>query len=45
MDTPMTISKYQLEQMKSILFTNVDGDTCKSTSVHFQNSVAVSLSQ
>ena len=40
MDKPMIISKNQLEQMKYILFTNVNGDTCEETSVHFHNSVA-----
>jgi carbonic anhydrase len=40
MDTPMTVSKFQLEQMKSILFTNVDGETCQPTSAHHQGSVA-----
>jgi len=40
MDTPMTISKNQLEQMKHILFTNVNGETCKETSVHYKSSVA-----
>ena len=36
----MTLSRAQLEQMKHILFTNVNGDTCEATSVHYQNSVA-----
>mmetsp|Transcript_50738 Transcript_50738/g.57467 ORF Transcript_50738/g.57467 Transcript_50738/m.57467 type:complete len:755 (+) Transcript_50738:294-2558(+) len=40
MDTPMTISKNQLEQMKHILFTNINGNTCEGSSVHFYNSVA-----
>jgi len=40
MDAPMKISKNQLEQMKKILFTNVHGDTCKETSVHYRKSVA-----
>jgi hypothetical protein len=39
-DTPLTISKRQLEQMKKILFTNVDRISCKSTAVHHGNSVA-----
>jgi carbonic anhydrase len=39
-DKPLTISKRQLEQMKKILFTNVDRNTCKSTAVHHANSVA-----
>lgn len=40
MDKPMTISKNQLEQMKHILFTNINGNTCEGSSVHFYNSVA-----
>lgn len=39
-DEPMRISKNQLEQMKTLLFTNVDRDTCRSTSAHYRNSVA-----
>jgi hypothetical protein len=39
-DEPMKISRNQLEQMKYLLFTNVDGTTCQSTSVHHQSSVA-----
>lgn len=40
MDEPMIISPEQLEQMKGILFTHVDPDTCQPTSTHFQESVA-----
>lgn len=39
-DVPMKISRNQLEQMKYLLFTNVDGSTCQSTSVHYRGSVA-----
>ena len=38
-DIPMEISFGQLEQMKRLLFTNVSPQ-CKSTSVHFRQSVA-----
>jgi carbonic anhydrase len=38
-DTPMIISDKQLEQMKRLLFTHIDGD-CNPTSVHYQQSVA-----
>lgn len=38
-DTPMEISKRQLEKLKTILFTHVDPD-CKKTSAHFDQSVA-----
>ena len=38
-DTPMKLSRRQLEQMKTILFANVD-ETCRETSVHYQRSVA-----
>lgn len=38
-DTPMIISFEQLEQMKRILFTNVD-DNCRLTSIHHDESVA-----
>ena len=38
-DKPMIISHQQLEQMKTILFTNYDAG-CRKTSVHFQQSVA-----
>lgn len=38
-DKPMIISVEQLEQLKTILFTNVDGN-CKKTSVQFGRSVA-----
>ena len=39
MDTPMTISPAQLEQMKTILFTHVDSN-CQPTSVQYDQSVA-----
>lgn len=39
MDTPMTISPEQLDQMKTILFTNVDSN-CTPISAHFNGSVA-----
>lgn len=39
-DETMKISRNQLEQMKYLLFTNVDGSTCRSTSTHYQSSVA-----
>ncbi len=39
-DETMKISRNQLEQMKFLLFTNVDGSTCESTSAHYQSSVA-----
>jgi hypothetical protein len=39
-DEPMTISRNQLEHMKFLLFTNVDGTTCQSTSVQHRSSVA-----
>ena len=38
-DIPMEISFGQLEQLKTILFTNVDGN-CRKTSVHSAESVA-----
>jgi carbonic anhydrase len=38
-DTPMKISKEQLERMKQVLFTHVDKD-CEETSVHWEQSVA-----
>lgn len=38
-DQPMQISDTQLEQMKRLIFTHVDGD-CNRTSVHYQQSVA-----
>ncbi|VEU38091.1 unnamed protein product [Pseudo-nitzschia multistriata] len=41
MDGPhMEVSFNQLEQAKAILFTNVDGSSCRETSVHYRNSVA-----
>jgi carbonic anhydrase len=39
MDTPMTISPQQLDQMKTILFTHVDPE-CNATSTQFAGSVA-----
>jgi carbonic anhydrase len=39
-DTPMTIGIEQLDQLKRILFTNVDPITCQETSVHWNQSVA-----
>ena len=39
-DETMKISRNQLERMKFLLFTNVDGSTCQSTSTHFKSSVA-----
>ena len=39
-DTPMNISLAQLEQWKTIQFTNIDAQTCTSTSVHSERSVA-----
>ena len=39
-DETMKISRNQLEQMKYLLFTNVDGATCQSTSTHYHGSVA-----
>ena len=38
-DEPMVISLEQLEQLKNILFTNVDGN-CQKTSVQYKHSVA-----
>lgn len=38
-DKPMIISYDQLEEMKLMLFTNVDGN-CEPTSVHYNHSVA-----
>lgn len=38
-DKPMIISTRQLEQMKKLIFTHVDGD-CNPTSVHYRQSVA-----
>mmetsp|Transcript_15452 Transcript_15452/g.31260 ORF Transcript_15452/g.31260 Transcript_15452/m.31260 type:complete len:187 (-) Transcript_15452:155-715(-) len=39
MDTPTTVSKAQLFQMKKLLFHHVDG-SCKRTSTHYEGSVA-----
>ena len=39
MDTPMTIGRSQLEQLKDILFNHVDAN-CRRTSVHYDESVA-----
>lgn len=39
-DETMKISRNQLEQMKFLLFTNVDGSTCETTSAHYRGSVA-----
>jgi carbonic anhydrase len=39
-DTPMNISLVQLEQWKMIQFTNIDPQTCTSTSVHFGQNLA-----
>jgi carbonic anhydrase len=38
-DKPMNISLQQLEQIKTMIFTNVDGN-CQKTSVHYEESVA-----
>jgi carbonic anhydrase len=38
-DKPMIISTSQLEQMKKLIFTHIDGD-CNPTSVHYRQSVA-----
>lgn len=38
-DTQMIISTSQLEQMKKLIFTHIDGD-CNPTSVHYRQSVA-----
>mmetsp|Transcript_23446 Transcript_23446/g.55553 ORF Transcript_23446/g.55553 Transcript_23446/m.55553 type:complete len:599 (+) Transcript_23446:335-2131(+) len=46
MDTPMTVSKRQLAQLKHILFTNVDPDnSCNPTSTHYMGSVARPLQE
>ena len=37
---PMIISHEQLQQLKQILLTNVDGNTCQRTSVHNTNQEA-----
>jgi carbonic anhydrase len=39
-DTPMNISYDQLNQLKTIMFTNVDPVTCQQTSVDYNGSVA-----
>ncbi|CAB9517751.1 anhydrase 1 [Seminavis robusta] len=38
-DSPMIISTSQLEQMKKLIFSHIDGD-CNPTSVHYKQSVA-----
>lgn len=40
LDKPMQISRDQLEQLRDILFNQVDGSTCKRTSAHWKGSVA-----
>jgi hypothetical protein len=39
LDKPMIISKFQMEELKQLLFLNVD-QNCKRTSVHHEQSVA-----
>jgi carbonic anhydrase len=42
-DKPMNISYEQLDQLKTIMFTNVDPITCQRTSINYNGSVARTL--